>query len=165
MACTVDTIDIDGLRGEVDQLWAEAVTIYREMRAAQAHGPLPLYLSNDEASAVAKKLQEERRVETVGDTMAGMIQAWLERPLAGGFDDDDESSTTLRQETCGIEIWVEALGHDRRSYDSRAQQSLGQAMAVITRTGEWNSVGLKNTEKYGRQRTYYRRGYLGLRNI
>lgn len=160
--CMVNSIDIDSLAKEVDQVWAEAVALYREMRNTKPYGNLPLYLSDEEASAEAKKMQEERRVETVGDTVAGLISAWLDKPLSAGFDDDEDAPKKYRQEVCGIEIWVECLGHDRRNYDSRAQQMLSQAMAIITKSGAWFSAGLKNTEKYGRQRSYWRSGHTGL---
>lgn len=157
----VDEIDINGLMKEVDQVWAEAVALYQAMRAKQPRGTLPLYLDDKEASAEAKRVQEDRRVETVGDTMAGIIAEWLDKPLPTGFDDEDDTPGELRQETCGIEIWVECLGHDRRSYDTRAQQMLAQAMTTITRAGSWRAVGRKRIEKYGQQRCYFRKGHTG----
>lgn len=154
--CTVDSIDIDAFRLEVDQLWAEATHLYREMRAAQPRGDLPLYLSNAEAHEEAKRIQESRRVETAEDMKAGEIEAWLERPLPKSFDDEDEDGnegSVRRDETCLGQIWVECLGNDKRSYDGRAAQMLGRAMKMVP---GWINVGLRSHEKYGRQRTYIR---------
>jgi hypothetical protein len=39
----------DRLERNVDQLWAEALVLYREMREEQPQGTLPLYLRDDEA--------------------------------------------------------------------------------------------------------------------
>ncbi|HYD04490.1 MAG TPA: VapE domain-containing protein, partial [Reyranella sp.] len=44
IACTVNEIDTDTFEKEVDQVWAEAVALYREMRQRQPRGTLPLYL-------------------------------------------------------------------------------------------------------------------------
>lgn len=147
-----ENIDIEALREEVNQLWAEARAAYLEMRAAQPKGPLPLYLADAEASEEAERLQESRRVETVEDAMAGQIASWLETPISkgDGFSDDDK---VLRNATCLKQVWIEALGNDPRSYNAQAAQTVGRAFQRIkgwdTRSSRYALFG-----KYGRQRAY-----------
>lgn len=74
-------IDIERLREEMPQVWAEALAIYHRMRAAQPLWDLPLYLTG-EAQQHAERLQSAARVETVEDTIAGWAQDWLETPVA-----------------------------------------------------------------------------------
>jgi len=149
-----DNIDIDGLRAEVDQLWAEARALYRQMRERQPKGMLPLYLDDAEAAAEAAAMQESRRVETVEDVMAGQIVAWLDTPIArgDGFAGDDK---VLRNGTCLKQVWVEALGNDPRSFNSVAAQTMGRAMRLVkgwdTRASKQRLFG-----KYGKQRAYFR---------
>lgn len=149
--CTVDQIDTDRLMTEVDQMWGEAVSVYREMRAAQPYGTLPLYLAEDDARVIAERLQESRRVESAEDALAGQIAEWLERPINnGGFDDDG----SLRVETCLLEIWCECLGRDTSAYVGGWPQTLGRAMKQIP---AWSSTGARERfGKYGQQRAYRR---------
>jgi predicted P-loop ATPase len=164
VACQVSEIDIAELEREVDQLWAEACALYHAMRAKQPTGRLPLYLTDSEAKRKAEQLQESRRVETADDGLAGRIGVWLDRPVNdGGFDDtDDKGEPTYRNETCAIEIWVEALGGDVRTYDTGKAQMIGRAMKLLS---EWPSSGSWRQFKapYGRQRIYERNGIAGRR--
>ncbi len=149
-------IDIEGLREEVDQLWAEAKMRYQEMREKQPHGPLPLYLSDDEAALEAERLQESRRVETVEDAMAGQIAAWLDEEISqdDGFGSDEK---VVRNITCLKVIWIEALGNDPRSYNAQAAQVVGRAMRLVP---GWDSRATKVRMfgRYGKQRAYFRYG-------
>lgn len=149
------SIDTDGLKAEVDQLWAEATHLYREMRKAQPKGMLPLYLSDGDAAAEAERLQESRRIETVEDVMAGQISAWLDHPISkgDGFSDDEK---VLRNATCLKQVWIEALGNDPRSFNAQAAQTVGRAMRLVK---EWDSRGARQRlfGKYGKQKAYFRR--------
>ena len=147
-------IDIESLREEVSQLWAEAAHLYREMRKAQPKGNLPLYLADDDAREEAERLQESRRVETVEDTMAGQIAVWLERPINVG-DAFDTEETVLRNATCLKQVWVEALGHDPRSYNAQAAQTVGRAMKLVKGWGTYVNKPRPFGE-YGTQRSYIR---------
>ncbi|PZU45312.1 MAG: hypothetical protein DI568_13740 [Sphingomonas sp.] len=125
--CTVAKIDTDRLHREVDQLWAEAMSIYRAMRKAQPEGTLPLYLDNDDAAREAERLQESRRVETSDDALAGVVAAWLAAPIRTG-DIDDETEGKPREITCLPEVWRGIGNAGMPKYqDSLA---LGRAMAL-----------------------------------
>lgn len=149
-----ENIDIEGLREEVSQLWAEAVHLYREMRKVQPNGNLPLYLADDDARLEAERLQESRRVETVEDAMAGQISAWLEKPINVG-DAFDSDETVLRNATCLKQVWVEGLGNDPRSFNAQAAQTVGRAMRLVK---GWDSRACKIRlfGDYGKQRAYFR---------
>lgn len=158
VVCAVASIDTDGLLAEVDQVWAEATAAYRGLRAERPTGTLPLYLSNDDAAAVAKRMQEDRRVETAEDAIAGKLSAWLEKPIPDPYGDrsDDllDGPTMPRTETCLVELWVEGLGRDLRAYDNRAAQQLGRAMRDVE---GWASDGEQHRfDLYGKQRAYRR---------
>jgi len=150
-----ESIDIEALKDEVVQIWAEARAVYLQMRVDQPHGWLPLYLSDPEASAEAERLQESRRVETIEDVMAGQVAAWLEMPIArgDGFGSDEK---VLRNATCSKQVWVEALGNDGRSFNAQAAQTVGRAMRKVK---GWDSRGgrTRSFGNYGKQRGYFRK--------
>ncbi|MDR7061212.1 MULTISPECIES: VapE domain-containing protein [unclassified Sphingopyxis] len=155
--CLLDedsNIDIEALREEVEQLWAEARAGYRAMRAEQPNGPLPLYLADAEANEEAERLQESRRVETVEDAMAGQIAGWLEMPISkgDGFADDEK---VLRNATCLKQVWIEGLGNDPRSYNAQAAQTVGRAFQRI-KGWDNRSTRTRDFGKYGKQRAYFR---------
>lgn len=156
--CTVDSIDTDRLEREVDQMWAEALTLYRSMRAAHPRGGLPLYLTEADAQCIAARLQESARVESADDGTAGQIEAWLNKPIVTG-DIDQSADGQLRNVTCLKELWIDCLGNDERSYNQQSAQMLGRAMSKLT---DWAADGRYFTfGRYGRQRAYDRGGYNG----
>jgi len=153
--CTVEQIDTDGLQANVDQMWAEAATLYREMRAAKPRGTLPLYLADDEARTIAERLQESRKVESTEDALAGEIAEWLDRPVnTGGFDDDVDGKPRYRDTTCLREIWGECLGRDMAGYVGAWPSLLGRAMRQVP--GWTLSGGKGRFGKHGQQRAYVR---------
>lgn len=76
----VDRIDIARVRREREQLWAEAVHIYREARKAQPQGDLFLDLS-DEAKAIAFEKQEAARPEDLFEDWAARALTWADEPI------------------------------------------------------------------------------------
>lgn len=151
--CGVDSIDTDRLEQEVDQLWGEALHLYRAMRAAKPRGGLPLYLTDENAQSIAARLQESARVESADDAIAGQIEAWLDKPIASG-DIAAPEEGTLRLATCLKELWVDCLGNDSKTYNQQAAQMLGRAMS---RVDGWLADGdLGSFAKWGRQRAYRR---------
>lgn len=154
--CDVDEIDTDHLERTVDQLWAEALTLYRAMRVAKPRGTLPLYLSDTAARVIAERLQDSRKVETTEDALAGQIQEWLDRPINdGGFDDVEKDGTPIyRNETCLVQIWTECLGRDIAQYVSSWPAMLGRSIRQIP---DWQMSGARmRFGKHGQQRAFKR---------
>lgn len=154
-----DEIDTDALEANVDQIWAEAVVLYREMRTAKPRGTLPLYLADAEAKVQAARLQESRRVESPDDVLAGRIAEWLDKPITTGSFDEDQASGGIRNETCSAQIWVECLGGDPRAFKAAEQAMVNRAML---RVPGWGSDGTQHRfPGYGKQRVFYRGGEAG----
>jgi predicted P-loop ATPase len=95
----VTEIDLAALRAEVNLLWGAAVLIYREMRAHQPEGYLPLHLDDSAARAQAEELQESVRVESDMDFMASQIAAWLDMKVLpnGEVTEDFEETAPVRK--------------------------------------------------------------------
>lgn len=156
-----EEIDTDKLEANVDQLWAEAVAIYRSMRAEKPRGTLPLYLADRESRAIAARLQESRRVESPDDVMAGKIAEWLDMPLSTGSIDDDldaDGKPIYRNEVCTIMIWVECLGKDEASFKTVEQGSVNRALSKVP---GWGPAGSHRFARYGKQRVFSRDGLDG----
>lgn len=150
-------IDTDRLVREIDQLWAEARTLYQRMRAVQPRGTLPLYLTGADARAMAERMQESRKVESSDDVIVGQIVDWLERPVNdGGFDDADTNGIPVyRKRVCLPEVWTECLGNDMRGYRGGEPSSLGRAMRKVP---GWHYVE-GHRDRFGRfgQQRYFER--------
>lgn len=150
MPCSVTRIDTEAFAAEVDQFWAEAVNLYREMRIAHPIGDLPLFLTG-RAEEIALELQEDRREENEADGLAGEISVWLDKPVSdGGFD---EGSEQRRDIVCLRQIWVEMLGNDRRTYPRADQLTLGKAMSKVP---GWKLHRKAEFPTYGPQKAYVR---------
>lgn len=159
--CLVDTIDTDALIAEIDQVWAEALAVYRAMRLAQPKGMLPLYLADPEAAREATQLQRERMIETPEDELAGAIRVWLDQAIGTGFNDEPEPGAEVirRNITCGMEIWCEMMGEPKSRY-GRAQQLL--VNGALAKVSGWEEIEKRHYfKKYDRQRTFVRSGSQG----
>ncbi|MEF2549659.1 virulence-associated E family protein [Aurantimonas sp. E1-2-R+4] len=77
----VSLIDTDRLLEERDQIWAEALAIYKAMRRDQPHGDLPLYLSDPTAKAEAELLQTGARQRQMYEQWVEEIRDWLDDPI------------------------------------------------------------------------------------
>lgn len=159
VACNIGEIDTARLARNVDQVWAEAVALYREMRRNCNAETLPLYLSDQEAGREAGILQESRRAVGADDVMAGQIEDWLTQPIGAdlGLDDLEGETPEYRTRTCLLEIWVQMLGRDKAAYTDRDQQLLGRAMRKVE---GWRVSGARHrfTGGIGQQRAYEKVG-------
>jgi len=155
-------IDTDRLRSEIGQFWAEAVSIYREWRKAQPKGELPLYLTNADSRMIALTQQEEHRVETAADILAGEIEAWLDTPVRASkimpeFADIKEGlpdPLVYRMKSCTRQIWQEALG---KTVTPNHHETLLLGDAIGKLTG-WRRASTATFPGYGKQRAIRRVG-------
>lgn len=150
-------IDTDTLEENVDQMWAEAVALYHEMRKAKPVGTLPLYLSNPESRAIAARLQESRRLESPDDVLAGQIAEWLSRPVVSGdMDDDfDNGKPVYREDVCTAMVWVECLNKDLSSFNTVEQGKVNRALSKVE---GWEPDGSMRFPRYGKQRVFRKFG-------
>lgn len=146
-----DVIDVDGLKENIDQIWAEAIEIYKAGE--------PLYLE-PEVEEIARLEQAERLVD---NPLSGQIESWLmtkvvPSTLVNGvgvsdeFDNlDSEESKVYRPYTCAAQIWCEALGGDKSKFNLTASRQIRTAVMQL----EYVTDGPRKyfPPPYGRQRS------------
>lgn len=129
------------LGNEVDQLWAEAVLIWRLGE--------PLFIS-DEAAERAKEVQEGHRERGARE---GLIHDFVERPVprdwmkwdlarrrmfwAGGMKGDAAADLVARSRVCPLEVWCEALDGDPKNIKYQDAREIND---VIARIDGWKRV-------------------------
>lgn len=155
-------VDFDKITDHyVDQVWAEAVHLYRQ-------GEL-LYLLQDESG----KAFEERIKFTEEDALAGIVEEYLNRLVPGDWETMsvekrqqwifDRASGFVADGTeqilrvCSTQIWVEALG--RRIGDHRRADLL-EITNVLKKLEGWDNVGVRKLRGYGAQVTFIRKDML-----
>ncbi len=104
--CEIEKIDTSTLKKEVDQLWAEAVVLWRKGEK--------LYLDKTEQEAIAQKEQSLRYAE---DPWTDRIKLWLEKPVSKikelASEIDFEIEEAVKRDRFSIEeILVECLEID-----------------------------------------------------
>lgn len=106
------------LPGEVDQLWAEAVQLWKNGE--------PLYLEDPAVEAMAKQEQDQHYEDNVKQ---GLIVEFLKRPVPEDYSKMDlsvrrmfwagttvgQTVTVERETTCALEVWCECMGGEPRA--------------------------------------------------
>ena len=149
---------MDDLPGEVDQIWAEALTMYEDGAS--------LVLSPE----ADREANEIRSSHTEVDERSGLIQAYLDTPLPDNWDTMSPQDRSLyldgglsgpkgenvRTEVCIAEIWSEALGNRKEDLDRYKSRDLNGVMRLLS--DEWEETGATKTFPiYGKQRYYIRK--------
>ena len=150
--------DMDQLRKDRDQVWAEAMTLW------QLGEPLKLPPALEDAAA---RMQEAAQQE---DPWRGMIAAWVERPIprdwakrdlesrlvwwANEFGQSEGADLVARETVCVAEIWCELLQKNRSDLDTVKSRRIGNILRAL---GGWEPIGPRPTATYGNQKTFRRK--------
>lgn len=145
---------------EIDQIWAEAVTYWKE--------GCRFHLDPYEDAETIKWLDGRQLEHTEESSLTGMIREFLDMPLPEDWEDRDiparrayinsdfgeAKGTKRRDKVCVMEVWVELLGKDPATLDVRSSREIG---AIIENTPGWKRHGTARFgSAYGRQRAFVR---------
>ena len=152
------------LPSEVDQIWAEAVALYRAGET--------LYLSKD--VELAATIQQAKHTAT--DERTGIVEAYLNKALPPNWQElnidqrrayvNDEASdfedsvnfkgaTEVRDIVCVAEIWCECLGYRKEDMDKYKTRSINSIMKTLS--GWVQTSSTTNFPIYGTQKFYKRK--------
>lgn len=144
------------LEDEVDQIWAEAVQLYKAKEK--------LYLSPEaETIAFGKRIEHSEN-----DERRGIIENYLDTLLPEKWDSMDiidrrdylsdplsAKGKIERDYVCIAEIWCECLGKEKDQMDRYKTRELNDIMRSLDRWEQFTST--KNFSIYGKQKYYARR--------
>ena len=152
--------DMEGLRRDRDQVWAEALERYQLGEG--------LTLPRDLESEAAKR-QESAQAD---DAWRGMIvkfldmdvpEDWQHRSLqerVSWWSSVDDFNPVLdgrlvkRQTVCIPEIWCECFREDKSDLGILQSRRIGNILRAL---GEWEPIGTRPTVAYGNQKTFRRK--------
>lgn len=135
-----DVIDTDMLTRIVDAIWGDAYALYREMRALQPHGTLPLYLKDPESVTTHASLTEAARVGSESDSYAQVLAPWLDRKLGG--DDFGGGKPRRRMAVTVSEAWMDGL-----EMSAKTSQADTRAVGKALRLCGWQTDGKSHRHK------------------
>ncbi|UFH66261.1 virulence-associated E family protein [Clostridium cadaveris] len=153
-------LDNDNFENSIDQIWAEAVYRWKELKE-------PLFLNREQ-----EKLAEQQQVKhIIKDDRQGLIEEYLEMRLPENWDkcdiyarrnfihDNDfgakESGNILRDKVCILEIWVECFEKNRS--DLKRSDS-NQLASIMNNIEGWERLNKSVRFKlYGVQKAYIRK--------
>jgi putative DNA primase/helicase len=140
----------------VDQLWAEAIVVYKTGET--------LYLP-DELEAYAQTIQAEHTEES---DKAGMVYEYLDTLIPEGWDTRDlgerrmflsrdftgGEGTLKRTRVCAMEVWCECFGGDPKQLSNAQSREI---RSILDHAEGWRRYeGVFRFKLYGRQRAYLR---------
>lgn len=147
-------VDLAAVRAEIQQVYAEAIEVYRQMRCAQHEGDLPLFLTG-EADEIAKRLQGMATIETPEHAFAGWLTGWLSEPSSGKFSRIEVGGLTYRDRFCmreAFEAYHRDAGVDRvPDYDAKAAALVRGAIDMLPFVSKGATARF---ERYGAQQSY-----------
>ncbi|MBN7576001.1 hypothetical protein C1H57_12570 [Clostridium sp. 2-1] len=152
-----DKIHLDD---EIDQIWAEAVQLFKNNE--------PLYLSGEEEKE-AQKQQESHSEESA---KSGLIQEYLEillpedwykldlserrNYIQGNEFGDSKVGTMQRTKTCVMEIWVELFNGDPKQLTPIVSREINDILKGLNGWTKYDKGLLKFGKVYGTQRAFVR---------
>lgn len=143
---------------ELDQIWAEAVVLWRLGER--------LFLRGDE-DLMAQVQQEAHRESNAKE---GLIREFLERPILPDWDKKDlptrrvwwsgefgssQVDTVSRDKVCALEIWCECFGGDAKMFDRKNAVEIN---GILEGLKGWKraKVAIRFGKQYGVQKGYER---------
>jgi hypothetical protein len=147
--CGEGRLDLAWLKANREQLFAEAVWLYKDLvRRSHNMDGLPLYLTNEDAIAEALEYQRTRVVSDDSITsMVEDIEAWLETPVpvamakpgANRHEPADDMEVTSdgspvlvkRNMVRLLDVWELALERKKSEYNNSNSKILGLAMRDV----------------------------------
>lgn len=144
----------EDLPGQVDQIWAEAVTLYKKGE--------PLYMETEELKHAAKEAQEGHRDI---DARAGMIEEFVNKPIPDNYNALSLSARRMwwngnlqnatpvkRTKICALEIWCECLNGDIKQLRRQDSATINNILASLS--GWKRSKNIRYYGYCGRQRGF-----------
>lgn len=136
----LEQIDIDAVQEERDQIWAEAVSVYKRMRQEQPVGMLPLHLGKELEQVADAKQQMARMGDDIED-MVSSIKSWLETSKPDG--DLEIDGETYYAELDKAEIWHGITGGNGGEYhNASGARKLNKALSLIDYVSESKNASL-----------------------
>ena len=150
-------VDMKELREDRDQVWAEAVAIWRAGERLELEGDL---------ATTALEMQENAQSD---DSWRGMIGEWLDRKIpddwrtwdidrrqmfwANGALPGEGLKLVTRDTVCVAEIWCELMNKDKSDLDAQRSRRIGNILRAL---GGWEQIGPRPSIAYGNQKTFRR---------
>lgn len=134
---------------EVDQIWAEAMYVFEEMKASGVPLKLPNHLEKE-----ANRIQAE-------NTDKGEFASIIEEVLTRGYIEQNTFEGIKKvpiNETCSLHVWEKVLGRHRNDFSSARGREI---KAILNSVDDWVPVSNKRTKfgDYGKQFVYRRKDH------
>lgn len=156
-------LDSDDFENSIDQIWAEAVYRWRELKE-------PLFLNKEQE----KLAEQHQATHMIKDDRQGLIEEYLEKRLPIDWDKRDMhgrrnfinnddfgeeelsvENSILRDKVCILEIWVECFEKNRS--DIKKSDSI-QIASIMNNIKSWEKSNKSYRFKiYGVQKAYLRK--------
>ena len=148
----------DGLPGEVDQLWAEAVVRWREGER--------LFLDREQTEEA--RARQESHNELATDDRVGLIDAFIHTPVPDTWEsysveqrmnwfrtasamDPDGQPRVMRKTVCAVEVLVECFS---TRLDEKTRYKTKEINQILRGMDCLQEIGRSYDKVYGRQRRY-----------
>lgn len=145
---------------EVDQIWAEAVHLYKQGEKLYLEGEDAIFATNEQAGAMESDEREGLVREYLDKLLPlnwGDMDLYERRNFLNGTDfGNDNKGVAKRTVVCNMEIWCECFGKDPASMKKADSYEIS---AIIQKVKGWrkydlNKNGMLRFKIYGKQRAY-----------
>lgn len=146
----------------VDQIWAEAVELYRQgeplyFKGEQVEQAQEVQQEHMEADPWQAKIQAFLEAEVPVDWRTGWNAERREQWYAGTLVDKSSINTAPRDYTCVAEIWEECLNGRIERITTREQRRITASLEALPEWEKTNTV--QRFAPYGRQKAWHKNPY------